>query len=247
MCTFEKRGHLFILTLTGTTKADQEHRLNPPLIASIRESLAEARSQAADGSVLITRSEGRFFSNGFDLRHAQAVGARSGTADAAKAELLRMVDLFRGVVADLMSLPMPTIAAVPGHAAAAGLVLAMSHDYVLMTSSRGVAYMSELDIGMTLPDYFSALIRAKVGAAAARRELLLRASKVGAKAAAGMGIVDSVHDSAEEVEKAAAGLAEELGRRLWSGAAYAGIRKSLYPEVCGLLGLEESTVLPAKL
>lgn len=108
-------------------------------------------------------------------------------------------------------------------------------------------YMSELDIGMTLPDYFTALIRGKIGSAGARRELVLRAAKVAAEAAMGMGIVDSVHDSAEELVEAAKRTAEELGKRRWNGAAYAGIRLSLYPEVCGLLGLKDQTVLPSKL
>ncbi|PIN16404.1 Enoyl-CoA hydratase/isomerase [Handroanthus impetiginosus] len=247
MCTLEKRGNLFILKLTGDTKKDQEHRLNPTLIASIRSALAEAKSQAVNGSALITLSEGKFFSNGFDLRHAQAVGVKAGSTEAAKAELLRMVDLFKGVVADLLSLPMPTIAAVTGHAAAAGMILAMSHDYVMMTSSRGVMYMSELDIGMTLPDYFMALIRGKIGSGASRREVVLKAAKVGAEAAVGMGIVDSAHCSSEEVVAAAFRTAEELGKRRWSGAAYAGIRKALHPEVCGLLGLKDDVVTPSKL
>ncbi|KAL0433404.1 UNVERIFIED_CONTAM: Enoyl-CoA delta isomerase 2, peroxisomal [Sesamum latifolium] len=117
----------------------------------------------------------------------------------------------------------------------------------MMTSSRGVMYMSELDIGMTLPDYFTALIRAKVGSAGARRELVLLATKVGAERAAEMGIVDSAHGSAEEVVDAAMRKAEELGKRRWSGEAYAEIRKALYPEVCGLLGLKDVTVLPSKL
>ncbi|KAG8373156.1 hypothetical protein BUALT_Bualt12G0141700 [Buddleja alternifolia] len=247
MCTLEKRGSLFILTLTGESDQDQEHRLSPSVISAVRSALAEVRSQAVDGSALVTLSQGKFFSNGFDLKHAQAVGARAGSAEAAKAELRRMVDLFRGVVADLLSLPMPTVAAVTGHAAAAGLLLAMSHDYVMMTSSRGVMYMSELDIGMTLPDYFTALIRGKIGSAAARRDLVLTAAKVRATAAVEMGIVESAHDSAEEVVDAAMRRAEELGKRRWSGKAYAGIRKALYPEVCGMLGLKDDVVLPTKL
>lgn len=132
MCTLDKRGRLFILTLIGDSKQDQEHRLSPSLISSIRSTLAEVRSQSTVGSVLLTRSEGRFFSNGFDLRHAQAVGLAAGSADAAQTELFRMVELFRGVVSDLLSLPMPTIAAVTGHASAAGMIFAMSHDYVTM-------------------------------------------------------------------------------------------------------------------
>ncbi|KAL8486583.1 hypothetical protein ACS0TY_022851 [Phlomoides rotata] len=247
MCTIEKRGNFFILTLKGDTKKDQEHRFSPTVIASIRAALAEVKSQAADGSALITVSEGRFFSNGFDLRHAQAVGVKAGSAEAALRELGRMVDLFRGVVADLLALPMPTIAAVTGHAAAAGMMFAMSHDYVLMTSSRGVLYMSELDIGMTLPDYFTALIRAKIGSSAARREVVLKAAKIGAEAAVGMGIVDSAYGTPEEVVAAAERKAEELAERGWSGDAYAGLRKSLYPEVCGMVGLKIEPVYPSRL
>ncbi|XP_051129216.1 enoyl-CoA delta isomerase 2, peroxisomal-like [Andrographis paniculata] len=247
MCTLQKRGSFFILTLTGAGAGDREHRLSPTVIGNIRAALSEVRSQAVAGSVLITRSEGRFFSNGFDLRHAQAVGAAAGKSDAAAAELLRMVDLFRGVVADLLSLPMPTVAAVSGHAAAAGMILAMSHDYVTMTSDRAVMYMSELDIGMTLPDYFTALIRGKIGSGIGRREVVLGAAKIGATAAAEMGIVDSVEGTAAEVEAAAERKAEELGKRRWNGVVYAEIRKDLYPEVCGLLGLKHSPVVVAKL
>ncbi|XP_073158995.1 enoyl-CoA delta isomerase 2, peroxisomal-like [Henckelia pumila] len=242
MCTLERRGQFFILTLTGVGKADQEHRLHPSLIASIRSALAQVKSQAVHGSVLITLSEGKFFSNGFDLRHAQAVGLKSGSAEAARDELIRMVDLFKGVVADLMALPMPTIAAVTGHASAAGLILAMSHDYITMNSSRSVLYMSELDIGMTLPDYFTALIRGKVGGSSARRGLVLEAAKVRAEEAVAMGIVDSAHDSAEEVVAAAMRRGEELSNRKWDGKAYAGIRVALYPEACGLLGLKGETI-----
>lgn len=247
MCTLEKRGDIFFLTLTGATKQDQEHRLSPTLIAAIRGKLAEVRSQAVAGSALVTRAEGRFFSNGFDLRHAQAVGAAAGSDGAAGAEVVRMVDLFRGVVADLLSLPMPTVAAVTGHAAAAGLILAISHDYVVMTSQRAVLYLSELDIGMSLPDYFTALIKGKIGSSAARRELALRASKIGAEAAVRMGIVDSAYDSSDKVAAAALQTAEELGKKGWSGEAYAEIRKSLYPDVCALLGLKENSVMPSKL
>ncbi|CAI9761335.1 unnamed protein product [Fraxinus pennsylvanica] len=245
MCTLEKRGNLFILTLTGDNK--DEHRLNPDLISSIRSALAEAKSQAVAGSVLITVAQGRFFSNGFDLRHAQSVGAKSGSIQASLDEVVRMVNLFKGVVSDFLTLPMPTVAAVGGHAAAAGLMLAMSHDYITMTSSRSVMYMSELDIGMTLPDYFTALIRAKIGSASARRNLMLRAAKVKADEAVKMGIVDSAYASPEEAVEAAMRICDDLAKKKWDGKVYAEIRKASYPELCGLLGLKDKAILPSKL
>lgn len=74
-----------------------------------------------------------------------------------------MDSLLRSVVADLISLPMPTIAAVSGHASAGGYILALSHDYVLMRSDRGFLYMSELDIKLVIPPWFIAIVKAKIG------------------------------------------------------------------------------------
>ncbi|KAF8014559.1 hypothetical protein BT93_H0394 [Corymbia citriodora subsp. variegata] len=229
MCTLEKRGDIFYLTLTGS----DEHRLSPTLIASLLSLLAEAASQSTRGSVLVTTSVGKFFSNGFDLAWAQS----AGSPDEAGRRLHQMVEDFQPVVAALISLPMPTVAAVQGHAAAAGLMLALSHDYVMMRSDRGVLYMSEVDIGLSLPEYFGALVRAKVGSAAARREVLLRGRKVRGEEAVAMGIVEGAHAGEEGVAGAAARLAEELAGRRWDGEVYAEIRKGLYPELCGVLGL----------
>ncbi|KAJ7954745.1 enoyl-CoA delta isomerase 2, peroxisomal-like [Quillaja saponaria] len=234
MCTLEKRGSLFFLTLTG----EDEHRLSPTLIDSILSILSQIKSQATRGSILITTSHGKFFSNGFDLAWAQASGTTSGARD----RLHHMVESFKPVVAALLSLPMPTIAAVPGHAAAAGFLLALSHDYFLMRSDRGVLYMSEVDLGLTIPDYFTVIMRSKIGSAASRRDVLLTGTKIKGKEAVKMGIVDSAHDSAEGTLDAAVRLGEQLGQRKWNGEVYSEIRKSLYPEICGLLQLDHKPI-----
>lgn len=235
MCTLEKRGSLFVLTLTG----NDEHRLNPTLITSLLSTLSQIRSQATPGSVLITTAHGRFFSNGFDLTWAQSAGSPSGARD----RLHHMVDSFKPVIAALISLPMPTIAALPGHAAGAGLMLAISHDYILMRSDKGVLYMPEIDMGTTLPDYFSVGMRSKIRSSAAMREVLLRGVKVKAAEAMKMGIVNSAHDSAESVMEASVRLGEELAQRKWNGEVYAEIRKSLYPEICEVLGLTHKVIV----
>lgn len=231
MCTLEKRGEIFILTLTG----DDEHRLNPTFIESLRSALRQAKDQSTRGSALVTIAQGKFFSNGFDLAWAQSAASAGGGS--AHDRLLDMVELFRAAVTDFISMPMPTIAAVTGHAAAAGMMLALSHDYVLMRSDRGVLYMSELDIGLNFPDYFTALVRSKVGSSAARRDILLKARKMKAMEAVAMGIVDSVHNSGEATVEAAVRLGEELVKRKWDGEVYADIRKSMYPELGFVLGL----------
>ncbi|KAL2329601.1 hypothetical protein Fmac_017182 [Flemingia macrophylla] len=213
MCTLEKRGSIFILTLTG----DGEHRLNPNLLNSIRSSLRRVRQEAAASSALITTAHGKFFSNGYDLAWAQ-----SGS----KLERFTLMDdLLRSVVSDLLSLPMPTIAAVTGHASAAGYALAVAHDYVLMRRDRGFIYLSELDVNIVVPAWFVAFFCAKVGSPAALRRMIMTAAKVTAEEALRLGVVDSAHASAAETVAAAVELATDLGKRKWEGEVYAQNRK----------------------
>lgn len=225
MCTLEKRGSVFILSLAGPG----EHRLNPSLISDIRSALRRVSSDPSC-TALITTADGKFFSNGYDLSWAQNIPNR-----------LRILSSdHRALVADLISLPMPTIAAVTGHASAAGLILALSHDYLLMRKDRGFLYMSEMDINLVVPAWFMALIETRIGLPAARRELIMRAAKLTGKKGVALGIVDSVHDGAVETVSAAVRLGEELAARKWNGQVYADNRLVVFRNVLKSLGSDET-------
>ena len=141
---------------------------------------------------------------------------------------------FHALVADLLALPMPTVAAVTGHAAAAGCALALAHDAVVMRGSRGFLYMSEVDAGIKIVDFFAELIREKVPDAAARRDLVLRGDKMTAAEAARRGIVDAAVDGGVgDVVAAAVAEAERLAARGWDGEVLAEIRKAAWPKVWG--------------
>lgn len=226
LCTLEKRGNLFILTLTGAG----EHRLNPNLLSSLRSALSRLKSDpSASSSALITTAHGKFFSNGYDLDWAQSSEPR----------LQLMSSSLRSLIHDLICLPMPTIAAVTGHASAAGMMLALSHDYVVMRRDRGFLYMSEMDIGLVISNWFMALMRSKIGDPRARREALMRAAKLTAEDGVRMGIVESAHDGAEATVAAAAELGEALVTRKWDGHVYAGNRRVVLREVLEALGSDE--------
>ncbi|RZC44160.1 hypothetical protein C5167_037105 [Papaver somniferum] len=211
MCCLEKSGNIFTLTLTGE---DDEHRLSPTLIESIHIALKQVRTNAKPGSVLITTAQGKFFSNGFDLEYAASAGSSTGSDN-------RFGGIFGGfkfVIAELLSLPMPTIAAVSGHAAAAGFFLALSHDYSKIPSPR------------------------------VRRDVLLRSMKIREDKAVEMGIVDFAFDTVEETKEAALKLAVKLGSNKWNGEVYADIRMNSFPEICKLLGFVANfkSVVPFK-
>ncbi|KAL0016331.1 hypothetical protein SO802_003400 [Lithocarpus litseifolius] len=183
------------------------------LIETLIFALSQVKSQAVHGSALITTAHGKFFSNGFDLAWAQSAGSSSGAID----RLHHLVASFKSVVSALLSLPMPTIATLLGHAAAAGFLLALSHNYVLIRRDQG-------NIGLTFLDYFTALMRSKIGSALTQRDILLAERKVKGEEAVRMGIVDSAaHDSEESVFEAAVRLGEQLVKRKWNGEMYAEI------------------------
>ncbi|KAL0396008.1 UNVERIFIED_CONTAM: Enoyl-CoA delta isomerase 1, peroxisomal [Sesamum calycinum] len=211
MCTLEKRGDLFILTITG----DDEHRLNPTLIDSIRAALnrAKSESESMGSTALITTAEGKFFSNGYDLSWALS------DPDPVRAQALErpkvMSKKLRLLVADLISLPMPTIAAVTGHASAAGFILALSHDYLLMRKDRGFLYVSVEGCGSG-------------------------GGKDPGCNRVEWGIVDSAHENAEETVEAAVRQGMDLVRRKWDGKVYADNRKTVLADVLAVLGSDET-------
>lgn len=104
--------------------------------------------------------------------------------------------------------------------------------------------MSEVDLGLPFPDYFTATMRSKIGSASSRRDVMLRGMKIKGEDAVRMGIVDSAHDSAESTVEAAVRLGEQLASRKWDGEVYAEIRKGLYPELCGVIGLAAKVITP---
>ncbi|KAL2247068.1 enoyl-CoA delta isomerase 1, peroxisomal [Sesamum indicum] len=236
MCTLEKRGDLFILTITG----NDEHRLNPTLIDSILAALnrVKSESESMGSTALITTAEGKFFSNGYDLSWALSDPDLFRAQAQARPKVLSKK--LRLLVADLISLPMPTIAAVTGHASAAGFIFALSHDYLLMRKDRGVLYMSELDIKHKIPHWFMSIVKSKIASPKVRRDVVLQAAKISAATGVEWGIVDSAHENAEETVEAAVRQGMDLVRRKWDGKVYANNRKTVLADVLAVLGSDET-------
>ena len=198
MCTLEKIGNFFILTLIDD---NHKHHLGLHLIDSLLSTISQVNTQSINGSsTLITVTRSKFFCNSLDVPWGQP---------SAHLCLHQMVKSIKSVIAALLSFPIPTIAAVSSHAAVGGLVLALGHDYVLMRCDRGFMYTSEVDLAMTLPDYFSALVRSKIGRSSAQYDVLLRGMKVKGEKVVRIGIMDlAAHDSEKSVVEAVMCLGE---------------------------------------
>ncbi|KAH1096379.1 hypothetical protein J1N35_013300 [Gossypium stocksii] len=239
MCSLEKRGNLFILTLTGQ---NVEHRLNPEVLSSIISALSRAKAESTRGSALVTVSHGKFFCNGFDLDWVNATGSKQEAQQRFDYSLNCLTQLVQAFI----FLPMPTVAAVNGHAAATGVVIPLCHDYVVMRRDRGVLYVNDLEMGLKIPELYMAFFRAKTSGWALR-DLVLRGLKVKGEELLKMGIVDAVYDGDEGVINAGMKMADDLARRKWDGEVYAEIRKGLYSEFCGMLGIASKAIGTPKL
>ncbi|OMO95525.1 Crotonase superfamily [Corchorus olitorius] len=210
-----------------------EHRLTATVLNSINSALLKAKAESYPGAALVTISHGKFFSNGVDFDWVQA----AGSTQAAQNRLNEALHCLKQVIITLLSFPMPTVAAVTGHAVGSSFAFALSHDYIVMRREKGVLYMCEMDIGSNVPEPFMTLFRAKLGSSSNRRDVLLRAMKIKGDQGLKMEIVESVHESEEEAREGGMKLAEDLGKRKWDGKVYAETRMGLYPKVCEMMGL----------
>jgi 2-(1,2-epoxy-1,2-dihydrophenyl)acetyl-CoA isomerase len=109
-------------------RPDRLNSFNAAMHSEVRDALGRA---AADGSrVLVLTGAGRGFCAGQDL------GERQVAADGARADLGESIERnYKPLVLALQGLPMPTIAAVNGVAAGAGVSIALACDLVVAARS----------------------------------------------------------------------------------------------------------------
>lgn len=112
--------------------------LDIDLLTALSEALDEARGADA----LVLTGSGAIFSAGVDLPRLV-----DGGPDYAR----RFVPLLDEVLEKLFVLPLPTVAAVNGHAIAGGCILALACDYRLMASGKSRIGIPELRVSVPFP------------------------------------------------------------------------------------------------
>ncbi|KUH96134.1 enoyl-CoA hydratase-related protein [Mycobacterium sp. IS-1556] len=217
MADLHKRGAVFVLTLGA-----DENRFHPDRLAAINSALDEV--EATDGpKAVVTTGEGKFYSNGLDLDFMAA------NPDAAEANLADVHALFARVLA----FPAPIVAAVQGHAFAAGAMLALAHDLIVMRADRGYFCLPEVDLGIPFTAGMNALIRSRLPIATAH-EAMTTARRYGGDDALAAGIVAQTAGEADVVD-AAVDRAQALAAK--AGAVFGTIKARLYAEVIAELNV----------
>jgi Delta3-Delta2-enoyl-CoA isomerase len=197
--SLDRDGDVWILRM-----AAGENRFNLEWLDAVNTALDEVT--AGDGpAALVSTGEGKFYTNGLDLDWLASY------PDAAA-----FLTGVNGLNARLLTLPLPTVAAVNGHAFGAGAVLAIAHDFLVMRADRGYWCMPEADLGLPVTAPMYAVLEAKLPRRAAQ-QAILTGRRFGGTDAAAAGIVHEAVAEDQVLPRAielAAGLAAKDRRTL---------------------------------
>ncbi|WP_329538147.1 enoyl-CoA hydratase-related protein (plasmid) [Streptomyces sp. NBC_01450] len=193
MPTLDRQDNVFVLDL-----GDGENRFHPDWITSVGAALDEVEKSDSPRA-LVTAATGKFYSNGLDLEWL------SGHADQWQDYVVSVQQLY----ARLLSLPVITVAAVQGHAFAAGAMLSLAHDFRVMRADRGFWCLPEVDINIPFTPGMAALVQARLAPQTAH-EAMLTGRRYGGADAEAVGIIDravtedAVRATAAEIAQAQA-------------------------------------------
>ncbi len=146
MIEMERTGAVWIVRMRNG-----ENRFNRVSVDTLHAHLDEIEDQSGPLAV-VTTGEGKFYSNGLDLDWMAQAGDDAGP----------MVGDVQRLLGRLLRLSALTVAAMNGHAFAAGAMFASAHDYVVMREDRGYWCLPEVDLGLPLTTAMYAVMAAKL-------------------------------------------------------------------------------------
>jgi len=202
-----------VLTLT-LNRPEARNAMSGAMNAALAEQLAAAELDSAVKCVVLTGA-GKGFCAGGDVKGmasgGDAGGSGGNTIDAA---IHRQRVNQRATAGKLFTMPKPTLAALPGAAAGAGLALALACDLRIMTKTA-IMTTAFARVGFS-GDYGGTYFLTQLVGSAKARELYYLSERVSADEALSLGLTNWVCEPDELPEKAA-----EIARRLAHGPSVA--------------------------
>jgi Delta3-Delta2-enoyl-CoA isomerase len=213
--TVEVHGPVTVVRLTHG-----ENRLHPDLLDALEATIDQVELADVAGALVLTGA-GKFFSNGLDLDYMSMHPAR------AEATLTSV----HALLGRILGLGIPTVAAINGHAFAAGAMLALTFDEAVMRSDRGFFCLPEADLGLSFTPAMTALITSRLSPPVAH-QAMVSAKRYTASEALAAGIVTQVAASEDVLDRAIA-RAEALAGK--PRQVIAAIKRGLYGDPLDLL------------
>ena len=217
MFSLDRDGGVFVLTMD-----DGENRWNTTFVHEFSAMLDEIEKSEGPAALVTASSDPKFFSNGLDLEWLGSEGEhRGGDRGVFGAD-------FMNLMGRIITFPIPTVAAISGHAFGAGFMCALCHDVRVMREDRGFACANEMELGMRIPDPELALFRHKIPANAFFETVQLARRWTGPDALAA-GIVQKIAPL-DDVIGSAVTRAGELARLGSNRKVYGEMKERLFGE-----------------
>lgn len=206
----EDRGAVRILSLSR----GKANALSTEFAHSLHNAALAAQEDDSVRGVVLTSTNPRIFSAGFDLRTL---------AHASDEDFGRFVRVFDALFFDLFLLGKPLVVALTGHAVAGGALLASTADFRLAAEGPGTIGLPEVTLGIHVPRHYLEAMRTTVGEQALTHWALLGETMPFEEARA-MGAIDRIVPADRLVEEAVA-FAGRLGGA--SSEVYAAVKRDL--------------------
>lgn len=197
---------------------DGENRFTRQWMEELGEQLGTLRN---DPAPLVTTASGKFWSNGLDLAWLQDNPT----------EFQSYVSDAQHLLAAVLELPIPTVAAIQGHAFAAGAMLSLCHDVRVMRADRGWWCLPEVDLELPFTPGMNALVTSKLGPQAANLAMTT-GHRFGGEAAEAARIVDLAVGEEDVLTTAIALARDRIGK---APGALGQIKSRMYVDVLGEL------------
>ncbi len=212
-----KEGDVFILTMRSG-----ENRFNRTFIEAMNRALDTVEESSGPAALVTIGGEEKFYSNGLDLTWLAGDGEK---------ERPQFVKSVLKLLGRLMAFPMPTVAAINGHAFAAGAMLALAHDFRVMRADRGFFCLPEVDINIPIAPGMMALIKSRLSPTVFRTSVLTGV-RIGGAEAKELGIVDEAAPLDQVLPQAVARATSTANK---GRDIYRTLKRSMYAEAIALL------------
>ena len=220
MIELQRNGDVFVLRMVA-----EDNRFNARFISSLNQALDEVEGSTSPAA-LVTTGQGKFYSNGLDLEWMFGEG---------RDRIAEHVANVHDTLLRVLTLPMITVAAINGHAFAAGGMLALAHDFRVMRADRGFFCMPEVDIRIPFTRSMDILIRSRLPRMVAP-EVMCTARRYGGTEAADRQIVNHSVPEAEVLPRAVE-MAQSLADK--DRKTLSAIKRQMYADVIEVFGRDD--------
>jgi enoyl-CoA hydratase/carnithine racemase len=171
-------------------------------LQGLEEALDRVRNEEELKGLVIT-GNGRIFSSGFDLA---AFVSFEGPED-----VIKWFSYEEEVMYKLLTCPKPVVAAINGHATAAGMIIIQACDYRLIKDDPKIKVgMTEIKLGLALTPCQGEIMRFGLDTHKNWREIMYKGLLISPQKAVEIGILDELVEETELIEKAKAKVVEYI-------------------------------------